>query len=57
MDVINRRMAQAEKRVRESVFYDYVIVNDDLDAAVAEAKAIILAANARSCCTPGWRVL
>ena len=46
MDVINRRMAQAEKRVRESVFYDYVIVNDDLDAAVAEAKAIILAARA-----------
>ena len=45
-DVIERRMSMAEKRVRESEFYDYVIVNDDLDLAVAQAKAVILAARA-----------
>lgn len=42
-EVIDRRMNQAEKRIRESVFYDYVIVNDNLDRAVAEAKAVITA--------------
>lgn len=45
-DVIERRMSMAEKRIKESEFYDYVIVNDDLDVAVAQAKAIILAARA-----------
>lgn len=34
------------KKSQGKRFYDYVIVNDDLDAAVAEAKAIILAARA-----------
>ncbi|MBO5037872.1 MAG: guanylate kinase [Alphaproteobacteria bacterium] len=45
-EVIEKRMSQAEKRVKECVHYDYVVVNDDLDAAVEEAKAIILAARA-----------
>jgi len=45
-DVIARRMSMAEKRVKESVFYDYVVVNDDLDEAVLEVKAIILATRA-----------
>lgn len=45
-DVINRRMSMAEKRVRESVFYDYVIVNNDLNKAVEEAEAIILSVRA-----------
>lgn len=43
-DVIERRMSMAEKRVKECEFYDYVIVNDDLDTAVEQAKAIILSA-------------
>ncbi len=43
-DVIERRMSMAEKRIKECEFYDYVIVNDDLDLAVEQAKAIILAA-------------
>lgn len=45
-DVIERRMSMAEKRIKECVFYDYVIVNDDLGAAVELAKAVILAARA-----------
>ncbi len=40
-DVIERRMSMAEKRIRESQFYDYVIMNDDLDKAADEAISII----------------
>lgn len=43
-EVVERRMGMAEKRIKECAFYDYVIVNGDLDAAVAQAKAIIVAA-------------
>lgn len=42
-DVIERRMSMAEKRVKESVFYDYVVVNDSLETAVNEVKSIITA--------------
>lgn len=42
-EIISRRMNMAEKRIKESIFYDYVIVNDDLDTAVEQAKAIIVA--------------
>lgn len=45
-DVIARRMSMAEKRIKECAFYDYVIVNDDLDVAAEQAKAIVLAARA-----------
>ena len=44
MDVIERRMSMAEKRVKECEFYDYVVVNDDIDEAVEQTKSIILAA-------------
>jgi guanylate kinase len=37
-------MSQAEKRVKECEFYDYVIVNDRLEDAITQAKAIIMAA-------------
>ena len=40
-EVIDRRMGMAEKRIREAEFYDYVVINDDLDRAVMEVKAII----------------
>lgn len=43
MEVIERRMSMAEKRINESVFYDYIVVNDVLDTAVSEVEAIILA--------------
>ena len=41
VEVIEKRMSMAEKRIKEAQFYDYVVVNDDLDKAVAEVKAII----------------
>ena len=43
MEVIERRMSMAEKRINESRYYDYVVVNDSLDKAVSEVKSIIVA--------------
>ena len=40
-EVIEKRMSMAEKRIKEAEFYDYVIINDDLDRAVSEVKSII----------------
>ena len=42
-EVIERRMSMAEKRIKEAVFYDYLIVNDDLNLAIEQTKAVILA--------------
>lgn len=42
-EVIERRMSMAEKRINESIFYDYVVVNDNLEKAVDEVKSIIVA--------------
>lgn len=48
MKTIERRMSMAEKRIKESRFYDYIVVNDDLDTAVNEVKSIVLAARTES---------
>ena len=39
---INERLKIAEKELKEVDFYDYVVVNDDLDTATEEVKNIIL---------------
>lgn len=41
IEVIEKRMSMAEKRIREALFYDYVVVNDELSRAVFEVKTII----------------
>ena len=38
---IERRISQAEIEVQEAVDFDYFVVNDRLDDAVAVAKSII----------------
>ena len=45
-EVIERRMQMAVKRIKEAAFYDYIVVNDDLNEAIKEATAIIVAARA-----------
>ena len=42
MEKINQRLKIAEKELKEIDFYDYVVVNDDLDDAVDKVKKIIL---------------
>ncbi len=40
-DVIKKRLANAEKEVKEKEFYDFTIVNDDLESAAVEFGKII----------------
>ncbi len=40
-DVIARRMAQAEEEMSHFVEYDYLVINDQFDEALAQLKAII----------------
>jgi guanylate kinase len=55
-EAIAKRLARAEEEVREVVRYDYVIINEDLDRAVAELSAIVAAARLeRDRLLPGLR--
>jgi guanylate kinase len=55
-EAIAKRLARAEEEVREVVRYDYVIINEDLDRAVAELAAIVAAARLeRDRVLPGLR--
>lgn len=47
-EVIARRLANARREIGELVWYDYLIVNDDLSQAVEEFKGIILAEGCRT---------
>ena len=42
IDVIENRLKIAEEELKQVDFYDYVIVNDDLDEAINRVKDIIL---------------
>lgn len=42
LDVIENRLRIAEEELKQVDFYDYVIVNDDLDEAINKVKSIIL---------------
>lgn len=42
IEKINQRLEIAARELKEIDFYDYVIVNDDLDKAVNQVKKIIL---------------
>ena len=42
LEVIEKRLEIAKKELKEIDFYDYVVVNDDLDKAVNEVRQIIL---------------
>jgi guanylate kinase len=46
-DVIDRRLARARGEIEQWTFYDYVIVNDDFDAAYAKLAAIYQAERER----------
>ncbi len=46
--VIEYRMNEAPGLIKECVWYDYVIVNDDLESAIEEAKAIVISERCRT---------
>lgn len=52
-DVIERRLQNAREEIQHWIDYDYVIINEDLDTAFAEIKAIIKAERLRRDRRPG----
>ena len=40
-DVVRRRLSNARDEIREAPRFDFVVVNDDLDAAVGDVEAIL----------------
>ncbi|MFQ5586077.1 MAG: guanylate kinase [Thermodesulfobacteriota bacterium] len=44
---IERRMENARREVKEAEYYDYIIINDDLDTAFEIFKSIIIAERSR----------
>jgi guanylate kinase len=52
-DAIQRRLQTARDEVAAFTEYDYVIVNDELDACVDRLRAIVLAERARLRCAAG----
>ncbi len=47
-DVVKLRLANAKEEMQAESMYDYVVVNDNLDQAVALIKAIIIAERCRT---------
>ena len=41
--VINNRMLQAKEEISHATEYDYIVVNDDFDAALEKIKSILIA--------------
>jgi len=41
-EIIDRRMKQVFQELRESRWYDYVVVNDDMDSAIRAVESIII---------------
>jgi guanylate kinase len=46
-DVIARRLAVAPAEIAHAVEYDYVVVNGELDAAIARVRSIVEAEKSR----------
>ena len=46
--VIKSRMKKTSSEIKQCVWYDYIIVNDDLEKAIKEAQAIILSVRCRT---------
>lgn len=47
MEVIEKRLSKSLDEIREIHAYDYFVINDDLDVAVAEVEAIVTAEHDR----------
>jgi guanylate kinase len=47
-DVIERRLRIAAAEIKESRWYDYIIVNDNFRTAVEELKSVVLAEKCRT---------
>jgi len=51
-ETLARRLGNARKEIEQAVFFDFQIVNDDLEQAYHELRAVYLAESLRSRCNP-----
>ena len=56
-DVINARMEKALNDINNCLWYDYIIINDDLKKAITEAKSIIISERCRTARQPTQTLL
>jgi len=52
-DVIAKRLKNALGELKEAAHFDYLIINDDLEEATDELRAVYVAGRARAVCRPG----
>ena len=52
--VIEKRMAQASEEIKHCSWYDYIVINDDLEKAVFEAQSIIVSGRCRRAHRMDW---
>lgn len=52
-DVIAKRLKNALGELNEAANFDYLIINDDLEEAADELRAVYVAGRARAVCRPG----
>lgn len=52
-DVIAKRLKNALGELKEAANFDYLIINDDLEEAADELRAVYVAGRARAVCRPG----
>ncbi|MCD6295371.1 MAG: guanylate kinase [Deltaproteobacteria bacterium] len=52
--VIKKRMAQASKEIKSCSWYDYIIINDDLEKAIYEAQCVIMSERCRRVRRMDW---
>lgn len=52
--VVKKRMAQAAKEIKSCSWYDYIVINDDLEKAISEAQSIIVSERCRRVRRMDW---
>ena len=52
--VVKKRMAQASEEIKSCSWYDYIVINDDLEKAIHEARSIIVSERCRRVRRMDW---
>jgi len=52
--VVKKRMAQASEEIKSCSWYDYIVINDDLEKAIHEAQSIIVSERCRRVRRMDW---
>ena len=52
--VVRKRMVQASEEIKSCSWYDYIVINDDLEKAIDEARSIIVSERCRRVRRMDW---